>query len=192
MNALLFDSVLFHLTFSASQPRQQESHALPDDQLCLVCGAHSSTSCSVCDENFCSNHLYRCLDCDNQYCGHCLDDHRTDGHWADSDTGTELNRGQRDRSVRAQLPVEIHGLAAAPNRTQCRSTGQLTFQSRSSAISAAVRNQSSFRPSEPNTLTLCTLLLPARITASACLAWLADVAFAKMFSQSEPNLEPCR
>ena len=65
----------------------------PADHLCQVCDAHCSTSCIVCDQDFCSTHLYACVECDNQYCSRCLDDHRADGHWTDSDTAAELNRG---------------------------------------------------------------------------------------------------
>jgi hypothetical protein len=62
-----------------------------------------------------------------------------------------------------------------------------------SAISVWARNQSSSRPPELNTLTLCPSLL-ARIlrTARSYLSWLVDGALVKMFSQSEPHLEACR
>ena len=71
---------------------------LPADRLCLVCDAHCFTACVVCDQDFCSTHLYACPDCDNQYCSRCLDDHRTDGHWSDSDTAAELSRGWSNNS----------------------------------------------------------------------------------------------
>ena len=63
------------------------------DRLCLICDVHCFGSCAVCDQDFCTNHLYVCLDCNNQYCSRCLDDHRADGHWSDSDTAAELTRG---------------------------------------------------------------------------------------------------
>ena len=62
-----------------------------DQSQCLVCGIQSSASCPVCDQEFCSTHLYLCADCDSQYCGNCLDDHRAHGHWTDSDTAAELS-----------------------------------------------------------------------------------------------------
>jgi len=69
------------------------SNAYPHDRQCLVCGVHCSASCAVCDRDFCTTHLYLCVDCNNQYCSRCLDDHRADGHWSDSDTAAELTRG---------------------------------------------------------------------------------------------------
>ena len=186
---------LVHRLSSSSSSKHSffSTNPLLGDRLCLICGAHSSTSCPVCDEDFCSNHLDRCLGCDNQYCGRCLDDHRVDGHWTDSDTAAELNRGQRDRSVPAHFPIGIDGFAAAPNRTQCLCGEQATCQAHSTAISAEALNQSSFPPPEPNNLNQCTSLL-ARIlrTARSCLSWLAEGALVKMFSQSETHLEACR
>jgi hypothetical protein len=70
------------------------AHNLP----CLVCGIQATASCPTCDQSFCSAHLYLCSDCDNQYCGNCLDDHRTHGHWTDSDTSAELSRAQYSKS----------------------------------------------------------------------------------------------
>lgn len=61
---------------------------------CLVCDVQSFASCTVCDQEFCSTHLYLCADCDSQYCGNCLDDHRAHGHWTDSDTAAELSHAQ--------------------------------------------------------------------------------------------------
>jgi len=61
--------------------------ALP---LCPVCGIASAKSCFDCEQQFCINHIYACADCGTQYCGACLDAHHSDGHWADSDTASEL------------------------------------------------------------------------------------------------------
>jgi len=71
---------------------------LPADRLCLVCDAHCFASCVACDQDFCSTHLYACPECDNHYCSRCLDDHRADGHWSDSDTAAELSRGWSNNS----------------------------------------------------------------------------------------------
>ena len=68
-------------------------NTFPHDRLCHVCDIHCSSSCAVCEQHFCPKHLYVCLDCNNQYCSRCLDDHRADGHWSDSDTAAELTRG---------------------------------------------------------------------------------------------------
>ena len=64
--------------------------SLPDSPLCPVCDIESRKSCFDCDQHFCANHIYSCADCGNQYCGDCLDAHRADGHWADSDTALEF------------------------------------------------------------------------------------------------------
>jgi len=55
-----------------------------------VCDIASGQSCFDCEQQFCANHIYSCADCGNQYCGDCLDAHRADGHWSDSDTAFEL------------------------------------------------------------------------------------------------------
>ena len=68
---------------------------------CLVCDIHSSGSCPVCGQDFCSTHLYLCADCGNQYCSNCLDDHNSDGHWTDSDTAAELSHTQHSGSKHA-------------------------------------------------------------------------------------------
>jgi hypothetical protein len=75
------------------------ANILSADRLCLVCDAHCSASCAVCDQDFCNTHLYACVECDNQYCSCCLDDHRANGHWTDSDTAAELNHSWRNKSA---------------------------------------------------------------------------------------------
>jgi hypothetical protein len=75
------------------------ANILSADRLCLVCDAHCSASCAVCDQDFCNTHLYACVECDNQYCGCCLDDHCANGHWTDSDTAAELNHSWRNKSA---------------------------------------------------------------------------------------------
>jgi hypothetical protein len=72
-----------------------------DPPLCLVCDTPSCNSCPVCEQDFCETHLYLCADCGNQYCGNCLDEHRADGHWTDSDTAAEMNYAQRIYSEQA-------------------------------------------------------------------------------------------
>jgi hypothetical protein len=110
-----------------------------DQSLCLVCGLASSKSCSVCDQRFCSNHLYFCSDCDNQFCGNCLDDHRADGHWSDSDTAAELSHTQRLSSGQATLqsnPVRNQSIVRRSwQATLERSTSLLAFMLRSASPS---------------------------------------------------------
>jgi hypothetical protein len=62
--------------------------------LCPVCDTPSTSVCPCCDQNFCSTHIYICTDCNTTCCGDCLDTHRADGHWSDSDTAIELAHGQ--------------------------------------------------------------------------------------------------
>ncbi len=106
-----------------------------DPRLCVVCDAASCRSCPVCDQHFCSNHLYICSDCDNQYCGNCLDEHRADGHWSDSDTAAELSSTQRLGS------------------------GEDTLQGDQGVCVLAAGTPSTVRPSGRTTLTRFTSLL---------------------------------
>jgi hypothetical protein len=62
--------------------------------LCPVCDTTSTSVCPCCDENFCGAHIYTCTDCNTTCCGDCLDAHRADGHWSDSDTAVELAHAQ--------------------------------------------------------------------------------------------------
>ena len=66
--------------------------------LCPVCDTPSTRSCLFCDQNFCATHIYICADCTAQFCGDCLDAHRADGHWSDSDTAAELAHTQHSNS----------------------------------------------------------------------------------------------
>jgi hypothetical protein len=102
---------------SSSNSPVHSPNTFPPDRLCLVCDAHSSTSCVVCDLDFCSTHLYACVECDNQYCGRCLDDHRADGHWSDSDTAAELSRGWTNNSASSVRIGSLHlsPLPTGPN-----------------------------------------------------------------------------
>jgi hypothetical protein len=76
---------------SSSGRHPADNRPLPDPPLlCPVCGVTSANSCLDCDREFCRTHLYLCIDCGNQYCSACLDAHRDDGHWSDSDTAAEL------------------------------------------------------------------------------------------------------
>jgi hypothetical protein len=84
-----------------------------DPPPCLVCDSQSSGSCPVCDHDFCSNHLYRCADCDNQCCGRCFDDHRANGHWTDSDAAAELSHAHSgSKHVAAQCHVSAMSLSS--------------------------------------------------------------------------------
>jgi len=163
-----------------------------DDHLCLVCGTHSSASCPVCDQDFCSNHLYVCLDCDNRYCGSCLDDHRADGHWTDSDTATELSCGWRDKLVSARFPIGKDGFVFASNRTQCSCSDQAACQSHSRVICPVARNRPLSRVSHSDTLLPFTSLFVCVMRAvRSGLSSSAARAFIKLFPQSESYLEVC-
>lgn len=129
------------------------ANVLPDDGLCLVCCAHSFASCPVCEQDFCSNHLYACRDCDSQFCGSCLDDHRANGHWTDSDTNSERSHGWREslasgrqrsqasafvRSVKNPFFFAFHIVKASSdsafNRSQFFCSDRFAYQSHSSII----------------------------------------------------------
>lgn len=71
-------------------------------QLCPVCGRESVNQCACCDQDFCSNHIYFCVECGAQYCSDCSDAHHADGHWGDSDTAAELAHAQRLGGGRAR------------------------------------------------------------------------------------------
>jgi hypothetical protein len=156
------------------------SHDATPDPICLVCGSQSFTSCPVCEQDFCKIHLYACLDCGNQYCGSCLNDHRAEGHWTDSDTSVELNRGWKASSPSALRPTENRGFIA--HSAQGLSSEQSANQGRSCAISAAARNKSSSRASQSGTLLASRF---ARVFRSVrlCLSWLGAYALGNMFSQ---------
>jgi len=127
------------------------ANVLPDDGLCLVCCAHSFASCPVCEQDFCSNHLYVCRDCNSQFCGSCLDDHHANGHWTDSDTNAELSHGWREilasrrqrsqalmfvRSVKNPFFFAFHIVKASSdsafNRSQFFCSDRFAYQSHSS------------------------------------------------------------
>ena len=99
-----------HCLSSSTSP-VHSANTFTADRLCLVCGANFFASCVVCEQDFCSAHLYACLECNNQYCTRCLDDHRADGHWSDSDTAAELSRGWSKDSV---FDVRVGSLALSP------------------------------------------------------------------------------
>ena len=154
--------VLVASSFPTDQSFQSASTA--PDAICLICGSHRSMSCPVCEQDFCSIHLYTCLDCGSQYCSRCLDDHRVEGHWTDSDTAAELNHGWRVSSILACLLIGNHCASyetylsqttACTSRTritgsvvlpaQRASDEQSAGQAHSSAILEAARNQPSSR-----------------------------------------------
>jgi hypothetical protein len=93
---------------SSSTSHVHSPNTFPVDRLCLVCDAHCFTSCVVCEQDFCSTHLYQCLECDNQYCSRCLDDHRADGYWGDSDAAAEQSRGWTKNSVSGLRVGSLH------------------------------------------------------------------------------------
>ncbi len=167
------------------------ANVLLDDRLCLVCSTHSSASCPVCEQDFCSNHLYACLDCDSQYCGSCLDDHRADGHWTDSDTNAELNHGWREKLVYVALQIKKDSSASASNRTQCSCSNQFAYQPHCSALRLTARNQPLSRISYHDTLTPFTsLFVRVKRAVRSFLASHAAQALVKLFWQFE-SLEVC-
>lgn len=144
-----------HSFSSAGSPDHSvlSANILPDDGLCFVCCAHQSASCPVCEQEFCSNHLYVCRDCDSQFCGSCLDEHRSDGHWTDSDTNAELTHGWKEslvygrerseatafvRSVKNPFFFAFHIVKASSdsvfNRSQFFCSDRFAYQSHSSII----------------------------------------------------------
>jgi hypothetical protein len=168
----------------------QSSNSFPDNRLCLVCGSHTSASCRVCDQDFCSNHLYVCLDCSNCFCGGCLDDHRADGHWTDSDTAAELNHGWKEKSVSGNFPAEKDGLVSGLDRTQWLCSDQPPCPSSSSDVPAPTRDQPSSRLSRYHALTPSTSLFVRVLRrVCSCLSWSAVATFVKLLSQSELPLE---
>ncbi|MCU1255071.1 MAG: hypothetical protein JWM83_1370, partial [Candidatus Angelobacter sp.] len=74
------------LALSVSSTNFLSNSSSDDARPCLVCERAPCNSCPVCEQDFCETHLYRCADCGNRFCSNCLDDHRSDGHWTDSDT----------------------------------------------------------------------------------------------------------
>ena len=77
-----------------------------------MCEVVSGKACFDCEQEFCANHIYSCADCGNPYCGDCLDAHRADGHWADSDTAFEFaaSRGVARASSANPLDFPPSGL----------------------------------------------------------------------------------
>ena len=88
-------------------------------QRCPVCAAASTSSCFCCDQHFCGNHIYPCVECGDQYCGECLDAHHADGHWGDSDTAAELAQAHcmNNRQVGCQLDLSLSGAATFDQST---------------------------------------------------------------------------
>jgi len=176
-----------HRLSSSTSPDHpfDSANTIPADRLCLVCDAHCSTICVVCDQDFCSTHLYACVDCDNQYCSRCLDDHRADGHWTDSDTATELTHGWRHNFASGGLPgdmdlslppVGINALAVTKPRTP--ELSQVAGHTRRSVTS------------QRDTLNVVTSLVAFLLHAiRQVLSLSADYGTAKLLSQSEIFLE---
>jgi len=101
---------------SSSPSPVHSANTFPADRLCFVCDAHCFAACAVCEQDFCSTHLYACPECDNQYCSRCLDDHRADSHWSDSDTAAELSRGWRNNSASGGFRVGSMNFSPLPTR----------------------------------------------------------------------------
>jgi len=99
---------------SSSPSPVHSANTFPADRLCFVCDAHCFAACAVCEQDFCSTHLYACPECDNQYCSRCLDDHRADGHWSDADTAAELSRGWRNNYASGGFRVGSLALSPLP------------------------------------------------------------------------------
>jgi hypothetical protein len=114
---------------SVSSTNSLSNCSSDDARPCLVCERASCNSCPVCEQDFCETHLYRCADCGNRFCGNCLDDHRSDGHWTDSDTVTELNHAQRVYGEQASCSRH-HSVNSpwARNQSAGRLTVRATFE----------------------------------------------------------------
>jgi hypothetical protein len=132
---------------SSSNSPAHSAQTFPRDRFCLICDAHCSTSCVSCDQDFCSTHLYACPECDNQFCSRCLDDHRADGHWSDSDTAAELSRGWRNMS--ASDGSAIRSLRPRTRRTAPAVTKP--YVSLRPAASQGISNTHQFETSQPHT-----------------------------------------
>ena len=172
----------------------------PENELCLVCDAHSSAFCPACEQNFCTNHLYVCLDCDRQFCSSCFEDHRVDGHWSDSDTNAELSHGRTEKLV----PVIVlrGGKCASPpfsDSTQYSCNNQAAYSSiirvfrnwkatqNRVTCPPADRNRSSSQILHPKPLTSFF----ARITRAGCLWGPSYAAQALVNSSSQLSPEVC-
>jgi hypothetical protein len=125
--------------------------ALP---LCPVCGIASAKSCFDCEQQFCINHIYACADCGTQYCGACLDAHHSDGHWADSDTASEL---AASRAVVRPSSVNSPDL-------RCSELAASQCAGRSSSASELAASRAVVRPSSVNSPDL----LSSELVASQC------------------------
>ena len=170
---------------SSSSDHSCHSHGAAPDALCMVCGSYSLTSCPVCEQDFCSIHLYNCSDCGNQCCGRCLDDHRAEGHWTDSDTVVELNRGWKASSVSALWPTGKPSFVAPGVESE-----QFANPAHSCANSAVGRNKSSSGVSQFSTL-LASRFARVLCAVRSCLSWLGARKFRNMFSKSARHLEAC-
>jgi hypothetical protein len=53
-------------------------------------------------------------------CGNCLDEHRADGHWTDSDTAAEMNYAQRIYSEQTAWHRRSVNSPAAQNQSTAR------------------------------------------------------------------------
>ena len=99
---------------AGTTPHSSDVLADQQPQLCPVCAIASTSSCLSCDQYFCGNHVYSCVECGDQYCGACLDAHHADGHWGDSDTAAELAQAQyiANEQVCCQSVLGASGLVA--------------------------------------------------------------------------------
>src|SRR5262249_15034650 len=94
----------------AELPRDSPAHA--DSRCCSICAIPATLLCPCCEIQFCRSHVYQCADCQARLCGRCLDLHRLEGHWSDSDTtsamlasaGRQAPRNQLSHAERQQLP----------------------------------------------------------------------------------------
>jgi hypothetical protein len=200
-----------HAPSSSNSPDHpfDSGNTFSGDRLCLVCGVHCSASCGVCDQDFCSTHLYACIECNDQYCSRCLDDHQADGHWTDSDTAAELNHAWRDKSssggfrvgsmhlspplARDVFPVTKPHLSLTPappqvlDRTQRSGTTKRdTLNAVTSVVGHTQRSSTSQRDSL-NALTSPVAFLLHAIRQGLSLA--AECITLKLLSQSEIPLE---
>ena len=107
--------------------RRPPAPATDSHSLCLICGIPSTHTCLECDQHFCGTHLYTCGDCNAQCCGDCLDAHRSNGHWGDSDTAAEqAHTHHASRASHCRL-LDLRVLDPVTNNQSNRRSSWLTL-----------------------------------------------------------------
>ena len=201
----LFAAATIHSLSASDSPNHSpvSINVCPENEVCVVCDAHSSAICPVCEQNFCSNHLYVCLDCDSQFCGSCLDDHRVHGHWSDSDTNAELAHAWREKLVLAVLlRVEKCISTSISDRPQCSSNNQFSYSSIVRVFPDGKATKANGKelacPSADCNWLLSGILHPniltsffARVMRDVCSCVASYAAHALVNSSSQLSLEVC-